>query len=393
MVKRVVSLVLLIIVLVPAILWALWYFKTPTKLDMLIFDKTVLTKSVQEHISLLWVLNNERYEHSHLGAYKPLEDYRGFFPDGKGGYAIKDIEKYQTHQLDSLANVNDVAYFTDMYGIYNHEWIAEYYPDSVFDERFISERSRRIYGGLSQQELNYLKLMKRKNKLIINEFNIIAHPTAFNIRRQYENEFGVTWSGWVGRYYDSLDTLTNMDIPRWLINNYLNQHNQKWPFTKSGIAFVREDDRVEILENETHLLVEIPYILTNKVDAEHYDISKKIKYPYWFDIVKADSGLHTISNYELKPNTKGDSILRVWKIPKVFPALVRDTRNYRFYYLAGDFCDNPITLTSSYFRHIDKFAFVTASNEISERVSFFWFYYRPLLKTILNEEERIIGKK
>jgi len=385
MIRKILLALLSLVVLLPLIMYFAWLLLPETKLNVLILDKTVLTTKVQEHISLSWVLSHEKYVHSDSGVYKPKFHYDGFFPDDKGGYTIKDFNKADSAQLVEIANKNDMVYYTDLYGIYSNEWIATYFPERVNDPRFIADRSKLYYGGLTRKELSLLRIFKKQKKLIINEFNIIAHPTAYHIRRAYESEFGIKWSGWVGRYFDSLDTLTNMDIPRWLIDNYVDQHRGQWPFKKSGIAFVREDDRVEILENETHLNVEVPFIYTNEDVANKYDISKKMKYPFWFDIISVTDTLNnTLSEYKLEPNLKGDSLLQSWNIPKKFPAMVAN-RNELYYYLAGDFCDNPIELTSAKFRWIHWFAFITASSEKQERVTFFWHYYRPLLMTILED--------
>lgn len=362
----------------------MWLLLSPTKLNVFILDKTVLTSDVQEHLSLSWVLNNEKYQHSSVGAYHASKDYFGFFPDDKGNYSINDVEKYSQNELDSLANQYDAAFYTDMYGIYNIEWQATYYPQEVDYQRKITNRSEKIYGGLSQKDLDFLRLMKQKRKLIVNEFNIIASPTSSDIRRQYEEEFHLHWTGWVGRYFDNLDTLVNMDIPRWLIDNYMKQNKQHWPFKKSGIAFVRTDDKIVILEKNTHLYIDIPYIYTSPENCLKYKVSPKMKYPFWFDIIEIDSTLQLLSSYRIQPNQKGDSLLRANLIPKHFPALITSKSDYPFYYMAGDFSDNPISMRSSYFRYIHFFAPLTYSKEEIERNSFFWDYYRPLVKEILS---------
>ena len=385
MFRRIIIVIFLFIILLPLIMYLAWLFMPKTKLNVLILDKTVLTTKIQEHISLSWVLTHEKYVHSDSGMYKPTVHYEGFFPDDKGGYSINDFNMADSAELVALASKNDMVYYTDLYGIYSNEWIATYFPERVDDPRFISERSKLYYGGLSKKELDLLRIFKHQKKLIINEFNIIAHPTAGHIRRGYEKEFGIKWSGWVGRYFDSLDTLTNMDIPRWLVDNYVDQHNGQWPFTKSGIAFVREDDRVEILENKTHLDIEVPIIYTNKEVAKKYKVRKKMKYPFWFDIIwVTDSTNKLPSEYEIGSNLIGDTLLRNWNVPKKFPALVGN-QNGLYYYLAGDFCDNPIGLKSAKFRGIHWFTFITASNEKAERVSFFWRYYRPFLMSVLDD--------
>lgn len=366
-------------------MWLLWILKKPRPLNLLILDKTVLTTAVQEHLSLSWVINNEKFVHDNK-AYSNQKDYYGFFPDDKGNFHIRDFENFSANELNNLAHHYDAAYYTDMYGIYTNEWITRYYPEKLHDRRFIADRSRKIYGGMTRKELDYLRLMKQNNKLIINEFNVIASPTSKEIRTQYENEFNIHWTGWVGRYFDNLDTLVNADIPRWLIDNYTSNHNRKWPFKKSGIAFVSENDQVLILEKDTHLNIDIPFIYTNEKNAKHYHLPEKIKYPFWFDVIEVSPSFEVISSYRLDTNNAGDSLLALGKIPKVFPAAVNYKNGYNFYYFCGDFADNPISYASSRFRFIEMFSSFSYSSSPNERNSYFWKYYRPLLRQILNEE-------
>jgi len=74
-------------------------------------------------------------------------------------------------------------------------------------------------------------------------------------------------------------------------------------------------------------------------------------------------------------------------VPNRFPAIVAHSdKDYHFYYFAGDFCDNPVTLGSSYFKKIYYLKwFLYNNNDPQERKSFFWELYRPLVTTILNE--------
>lgn len=379
--KNVGLVVLILIVLSPLWMWLAWLLRPVTSHNVFIMDKTVLLPDVQEHLSLSWILNYQKYHHHSYGNYEPETDYYGFFPLGKGDYRIKDIEYFTDQQLDSLVDGYDMVFYTDMYGIYHNEWDATYFPERQKDERYVSMRSQRMYGGLTMRELRYLKKMKAARKLIVNEFNIIASPTSGSVRREYERTFGVEWLRWVGRYYDNLDTLVNKDIPRWLINNHMKQYGE-WPHRKSGIAFVRDDDRVVILEDSTHLENDLPFIITPKQYAKEYGIIKRIKYPFWFDIVKADTSLTVASHYELYPNWRGKELLRKWNIPEQFPALIY-SENKLYYYMAGDFSDNPITYGSSYFRGFHCIAGLTYQDQKQERQRFFWKYYRPLLTKIL----------
>jgi hypothetical protein len=229
--------------------------------------------------------------------------------------------------------------------------------------------------------------MKRKKKLVITEFNTFATPTPRNIARDFENTFKIRWTGWVGRYFDSLDTLQNKELPRWLVENYKRQNHNKWPFKKSGIGFVHISDKIVILENINDLNSEVPFILTSKADAERYNLPTEMKYPFWFDVIQTSRSNKIVSFYDLKVNSSGLRILNENGIPPQFPAVIEHYRNdYKFYYFCGDFADNPISQAGSFFKGISYFRNFFYNNSIAaERVSFFWEFYRPLLESILDE--------
>ncbi len=392
----------LIIFLLLTPLWSFlfWYFQEKKPIRVLIFDKTVLTKKTQEHISFSWILNNEQYTNPLNGnSYNRKADYKGFFPDEKGGYHIDDYNQLTKENAAAIADQFDMAYYSDMYGIYRGEWDDEYFPQkNITDDYrdYSMERTRKIYGGMTSIELEILKKMKAQNKLIITEFNTIASPTSWRVRRDFEKEFDIFWSGWVGRYYETLDTTINKELPRWLKHNYLAQHNNQWPFHKSGIVFVRVDDRIEILENETDLLKEVPIIITPDIYQAYYNLPKEMKYSFWFDIVSRGKLNDVVATYQLYPNIRGRKLLKTWGIPEQFPAVIEHNGpDYRFHYFAADFCDNPIGYYTSYFKGIQHISQYTYSRDAQERESFFWNYYRPMLTRIMNDyyKEKIVNKQ
>lgn len=367
------------VLLLPLWMFLIWWLTPKRKLEIAILDKTVLTDKGREHISLDWVLNQERFAKSNNQLYEKQRDYYGFFP-GKGEkFQLKGLERFSVTQLEQLSNDVDATYFTDTYGIFKNEWYKQ--GDS-------KERSGIVYGGMSRQDIGFLKQMQSKHKLIITEFNCLGSPTLPNIRNEFENMFGIKWTGWIGRYFDSFDTTVNKELPHWLINNYKARHNGAWPFRKSGIALVHSDDRIVILENETHLRNELPHIYASEEGQKHYGMPKKIKYPFWFDVIEPNTSYnHTVATFELDVNENGKEELRRNNIPSSFPAVTVHVNNdYRFFYFSADFCDNPVELSSSYFKGVSYVSWLMYNtSDPQERKSFFWQLYRPLVTTIFND--------
>lgn len=375
-------LLLICICLTPLFMHLLWLLWKPSPLNIVLLDKTVLTKRGHEHASFSWVLINDKYvKRKDRKLYAIRADYKGFFPLNHEEYHIDDFELFNPRQIDSLVEANDMMYITDTYGIYTNEW---------YSHARITERSKIVYGGMTSQELNLLRGFKAQGKLILTEFNCIASPTKSNIRKDFEQTFGLKWTGWIGRFYDDLDS-ANKDLPRWLTRNYMKQHNMQWPFRKSGIVFVREDDHIEVLENGKDLLDEVPRIYTASENQENFNIPAIQKYPYWFDIMDITETNKVVSLYKVKPTARGDSIMTKYDILKDFPAVIEHYESdYRFFYFAGDFCDNPISQHLRKFKGIHYFRkLLYRDNSVGDREDFFWEYYRPLVSGILkryNEE-------
>ena len=373
------------LIIFPIVMWLGWYFTPKKKLVVAIVDKTVLNTDAQEHTSLWWILNHNRFTKTATQSYKNSRDYFGFFPKDDEKFKLKGLERFSSEQLKQLSNDADLAYFTDTYGIYRNEW---------YSKKQNTERSNLIYGGMSNQDIEFLQDMKDKHKLIITEFNTIGSPTNADNRNKFEKMFGMHWTGWTARYFDTFDTLRNKELPRWLINNYKKQHGQKWPFHKAGLAFVSNDDQIVVLEDSTHLKDPVPHIISFGYGQKTLGLPEKMKYPFWFDIITPSLSInHAISRFDISLNAAGTAELKKYNIPTTFPAIImHKDKDYQFYYFSGDFCDNPIGMGTSYFKGINMFRWMFYnSDDPDERKSFFWTFYRPMITTILKEQ--VIAKK
>lgn len=344
-----------------------------------IIDKTEITNKGQEHVSLTWVLNHERYTKTSKKLYGVSDDYFGFFPLKGENFRLKGLERFTPRQLDQLSTDAKAAYFSDTYGVFSNEW---------YSQKNVTERSGIVYGGMSKEDIGLLQRMKDKHKLIITEFNTIGSPTAPEIRQQFEQLFAMRWTGWIGRYFENLDTAVNKELPHWLIKNYLNQHGNHWSFKKSGVAFVSTQDEVVILEAETHLKEAVPHIITGNKGQSVYGLPASMKYSFWFDVIAPDSNVNeVIANFTIDANEAGMKLLKEKNLPAKFPAVTQHLgKDYKFYYFSADFCDNPVSMSSSYFKGISffKWMFYDDSDPM-ERKSFFWNYYRPLMTTIMED--------
>ncbi len=370
----------------PFVMHFVWLLQPAKELKLTIVDKTVSTPERNEHKSLSWILLNNKYSMADRQLYSASEDYYGLFPADDRKYSIKDFEGYDSVKLKNIADQADAVFYTDTYGLYKKEW---------YGSNLRGEHSPLIYGGTTQTDINFLRMMKAGKKLIMSEFNTIASPTSMAVRIQFEEMFGIKWTGWTGRYFDNLDTTINKEIPVWVIRDYKAQHHNEWPFTKAGIVFVKNTGRLEILEYKNELTDALPYILTNSVNQKRFGLPEKLKYSYWFDILRTKRSNNVVSVFNISCTERGDSLLKSMDIPNPFPAVIEHYESdYKFYYFCGDFSDNPVVLFLSRFYGMPEFRWVFYSqSDPGERDSFFWLYYQPLVNTILKNYCNDLNKK
>lgn len=365
-------------------MWLFWFLQPHKPIRVFILDKTVLTPDALEHKCFDWILNHERFVKSNDEHFNRAEDYYGFFPKTPPYFETHDLEDKSDAEVACLHYNFDMAYFTDTYGIYTNEW-------NLRENE--TERSKKIYGGFTKKELQLLKEFRASKKLVISEYNLFASPTSADVRSRTEEELKLKWSGWTARHFESLDTVNNPDLPRWVIKNYLNQNNNQWPFKKGGMVFNHLNETIVILEEDKDLKEKTPIIYTNVEWQKYYGIPAKIDYPYWLDIIQAEDSTHVKANYHLETTYTGDTLLQHFKIPKIFPAVIAQKNGGEFYYFAGDFCDNPVSFASSYFAGITGLKAFFYSSEPDDRKGFFWNYYRPLVTKIMLDYYKTLYKK
>lgn len=367
--------ILIILLIVPVTSLIKWTFQSKKPLEVLILDKTVPTLDRDKHRSLSWILTHSKFVKGNKRKYSYTKDYFGFIPLKPLRDKKWDRKPIRLTEIPDLVDSFDVAYFADTYGVYFNDWY-------IGVNR--SNRSRMIYGGLNNSDFLFMMEMYNAGKLVIAEHNILDYPTEALNRFRVEELLDVKWTGWTGRYFESLDSIDNPDLPQWIINLYRDQNRKPWTFTKSGIIFLKNNNRVIVLESETHLEFEVPYIYTKPYGQEKYDLPYKVHYPYWFTIVEPGSN-NVVSEFKIHPNEVGDSILNMNFLPSAFPAVLENPAGSSpYFYFAGDFADNPIAFKTAYFKGFERLKFMLVKDKPVSRSKFFWTYYKPLLTSILD---------
>ena len=367
----------LFLLLLPLFMWCFWTITPHKDLNMITIDKTSMTQEGLERKSLYWILHYKKY--TNFGNLPSLIDgHYGFLPRDCGNYAIRDLDNLDEQEIENLADVNNLMFVLDTYGVYKSNWFKDFH---------LPARDNLIYGGLNQGDLDLIDAMHRRNKTVILEFNSIVPPTSSFIRQKIENKYNFEWTGWQGRFVTSLDTNDTQLSPD-LIELYKKRHTGSWPFHNSGIVLINKNNDMVVLETGRTLARPSPIIETGKYGRKVYDLPQKIHYPFWFNIVKSDTSNRTVANFKIYPTHTGRCLLEKYGIPRSFPAIIQNTRPPYFYYMAGDFSDNPAkNMVTSHFKGIALFrkSFYGEDN-ISSRKSFLWKFYYPFMTNLLRIE-------
>ncbi len=348
-----------------------WKMMPDKPIDVIIIDKTVPTREYREHNSLMWILNNLKYVDKKTD--KPFrydKDYYGFVPLRETRYNVRELPE----DLESP----DLIYLTDTLGVYKNDLNLQ---------TVTGKRSDLLYGGTERQDIDTIKRSMLQTTVLIAEFDTLATPTNAVVSRDMESLMGVEWTGWTGRYFIDLN-ISNDEIPRWLIAGYEKQGGKKWLYNGPGFAFVHKSGTVFVMAQGRDIgnrLLEIDF---KREAVERFGVQDKVRYYYWFDIVKPKVDVEVIANYNLDVTARGRAILDRYGLKKSFPAVVRKETPFVSYYFAGDFADNkPIPRIYNSFLIRPVYSVLTKDAPGNTNNFFFEVYY-PLIRGILEETPR-----
>jgi len=364
--KRIyVGVILLLFLIITPIVW--WHLDDDKLLNVAILDKTVPNETYREHLGVNWFLNYYKYTLDGQ-PYEVENDYYGTIPEEKTKQ-VKE-KKFPTDYSNY-----DVIYLADTYGVYK---------DDLYEEKRLGQRSEKIVGGLEMEEWQSIvaRLANKKKSMLIAEYNSFASPTSETVQKELQDYLGISWSGWIGRYFDELDYHKNFEIPQWVID----KHGDSWPYKGGGfLLFNEKTEKLLVLELDKHVKTKGIQVQFTKKGEKFFHTSASANYGYWFDIVTPKYKEDALANYKWDLTQEGIELLTENNIPEQFAAIVSQNKQYTTsYYFAGDFNDvshapslYKIKGLPTIYKYAEKFA----------DSSFYWSIYIPVMHKIFDEFE------
>lgn len=375
--KKVNLLLVFILAIISLIIisFSFWYFQPKKNANIYILDKTVTDFTYREHAPFIWLLRNKNIVTPQQRLYNKEEDYYGFIPLKDGSKEKYKIRSIRLFEVLALSDQLDMVYYTDSYGVLSSD-----FPDSG-----IHIKPYLIYGGLNQNDYLLLREMRRKNKLIITEFNLLGSPTSDLIKQKTQELFDFRWTGWTGRYFKSLKNISKNQIPSWVISSYQKNYGKRWEFSNPGVVIVNEDGRILVLEQNTSMNSALPTIIPTQKAKNEYNLPPFQKYGFWFDIIQTSRKNEIQAYFKLDVNEDGQKLLKKFNLPSSFPAIIENTKDYKFYYFSGDFSDHKPAGWLAHFGLLPGAMQKIHTGSKGTNNEFFWNFYVPLLNGILEK--------
>ena len=365
--KRIyIGVIAILILVITPIAW--WYLSDEKPLNVAILDKTVPNETYREHLGVNWFLNHYKYTMDHQ-PYDVQNNYFGTIPNDESKSVSE--KKFPTDYSNY-----DVIYLADTYGVYK---------DDLNEEKRLGKRSEKIVGGLEMDEWQAIvaRLASNKKSMLIAEFNTFASPTSEAVRKELQDYLGITWSGWVGRYFDELDYHKNSEIPQWVID----EHGDNWPYKGGGFLLFNEiTEKLIVLEMDKHVKTEGIEVQFTEEGEKFFHTSASAKYGYWFDIITPKYAEDALANYKWDLTKEGAKLLKENDIPQQFAAIVSQDKRYTTsYYFAGDFNDVSRVPT---FHKLKGLPTIYKYAEKYADSSFYWSIYIPVMNKIFETFEQ-----
>ena len=358
------------LIIIPAITFGIWYIQPDNQLQLRVVDKTVPDREYREHKALFWGLNHQKVLSPERSRWRLSEHYIGYYP------GTPDlVEDRKTRLLDERDLEHaDAVFIADTYGVYrgNNTQLETERPD----------HSPFIFGGLQASEARRLEQFVVDGGSLIAEFNSFASPTPDSIQQRFEKILGIEWSGWVGRYFEHLDST---EIPAWAIRNWEQKHLRSWPFEGPGLLLVHGDSRILVLRFPEDIASR-GVLLDIHSGEDLTGWVNDTQYPYWFAVSETTDESKAVASFELDVTNSGRH--RVDEFPNLtttFPAVTINSEAPVRIYLAGDFSDSPENLGPYFFAGYDELNWLTAhlNDPLSARHRN-WTFYQPLLTNIID---------
>ena len=310
---------------VPRFMWRIM----PEPADrVLLVNYTVPYVSAREHRGAIWLLNHWKYRSPEGRSWDSLGTHVGYDPLKR--------EVQTTIAQQDLSKV-DWVFVTDAYGVYEDDLI------DIENEMAHLDFSRRIFGGLSDDDAAALLAHSVRGGHTFLEFNALEDPTGPAARATLQPLFGIKWTGWVGRTFSQLQDTT--DVPHWLPRLQRQHYGDRPLPIGPTLVLVHPDGRMLMVEGPTLARASPRVAVTEAGNRVLSDAVGGADYSGWFPVYTANEGTEVLAELILPDHPKITEVLQREGLTRAIPLLTRRITESGAHqvYLMADMSDTEFT--------------------------------------------------
>jgi len=371
-VKKIILLLLLVLIAAPPVSWKM---KDEGQVDVVIVDASVTGEECRQHAGLVWLMEQMRLT-TPAGRPHTLHDFFGYFP-----FRRDEVRRLEPVILEGA----DLLYIADAGGVWRSSL-------EDFEMMRDSDRDEMKHSGLSRSEVRAIEEYINTGGMAVGEALLFyaRHEGGEATRKDLEEAFGVTWTGWVGGWFKDLNNVTKM--PFWCRALYERMSGEPWEYRGSGVILFNEQrEEFLVLTEGTELREPRPEIAISRRDpALGGAVESGVPQWGWFEVVEAINPEGVRAMIRLNLSVIGQQLLEEKGLPASFPAVVAQYIERDTYYLALDLSYVPTWLGPAQINWMPEIRASLAPMIESqfEGEEAFWTFYIPFMRNILTQVAR-----
>lgn len=366
--------VLFVVTVLLAPFWVpnlLWHLAPESGRNVVVVDYTVPYDNYHSHRGLMWVLNYAKVPTPRPEMpWDPTQDYIGYAPDDR-------LNPVRLSQVDLGAS--DLLYFADAYGVYEMDL------EILEGNRIQPTRSPRLFGGLSERDVDTIEAFVDSGGDLVTEFNTLPPPTENAERARLESLLDVRWTGWVGRVFPDLYDVT--DVPDWFEGFFESRFpDRELPRDPALVLFSYSGELIVVSDPDYSNVA--PRLVFTAAGRERLGgVRADAAYFKWFALFEAGTGAATLGELVLPESVLHDEGFHASGLPLRHPALTELVvgPSHRFA-MAVDGGNVPFDPGRYRMAGVHRAqALLNRRKDLLSTRPAFWQFYVPAMRVILRE--------
>jgi hypothetical protein len=244
-----------------------------------------------------------------------------------------------------------------------------------------SDSSSRVSDWMHGSDGRALSAFVSRGGAAVAEGGLLPTVLDPEARWRVEECFRVRWTGWVGLTVDDIGDPS--ETPRWIVKK-LQEAGEMVPSGGPAVIFLK-GERAIVLRADLELIGDVHEIVPVSEEGWAADLSSRVPYKGWFDIVDAMGGAEVLAEHRLHVTDWGAQKLAAADLSESFPCLIRYQGAHVSYYVSVALSQEGPSEFWVPVAGYPQLASAAAGVFWGKRAEAFWRFYYPVVRNIVLE--------